>query len=122
MADEKKKLVITIANGGNNELSTVGMTVANAAMSKGMDVAVFLTANGVELSIDGATDLTHVAPFKRLEELIDAFLDAGGTMWACTPCFKHRGLKEEETHEKAIVTGAGPMLEWVASGASTLTF
>lgn len=120
--DKKQQLVITISNGGNSDLSTVGMTVANAALSKGMDVAIFLTSDGVELSVDGATDMTHVQPFKRLEELIDGFLENGGTMWSCTPCFKHRGLKEEDTHDKVIVTGAGPMLEWIANGASTLTF
>lgn len=121
MAD-KKKLVILLAHNANDDKSSVAFTIANAALSKGdTDVAVFLTSDGVELSREGGHDLTHVQPFKKLEELVDNFVEKGGILWACTPCFAHRGMKPEQTVPKTIVTGAGPLLEWIAAGASTIS-
>ena len=53
-----------------------------------MEVAPFLTSDGVELSRDGACDLTQFKPLKSLTELIDNFVQNGGVLWACTPCFQ----------------------------------
>ena len=117
---EQNKLVVVLASNANDDRSSVGFTIANAALSKGMQVAVFLTSDGVELAKDGGCDLTHVQPFKKLDELIDGFLEKGGTVWACSPCYQHRGLEAEKNYEKVIVTGAGPLIEWVQAGAATI--
>src|SRR5678816_4933566 len=98
-----KKLVVIVSFNANSDKATVGFTIANAALSTGMQVAVFLTSDGVELARDGSCNLTHVKPFKPLDELIDSFLEKGGVVWACTPCFQHHGLKEAENYEKVIV-------------------
>lgn len=115
-----KKLVVVLGENANDDKSSVAFTIANAALSTGMQVAVFLTSDGVELARDGGYDLTHVQPFKKLEELVDAFIEKGGIVWACTPCYKHRGLKESENVNKVIVTGAGPLIEWIQAGAATV--
>jgi predicted peroxiredoxin len=117
---EPKKLVVVLGANANDDKSSVAFTIANAALSTGMQVAVFLTSDGVELARDGGYDLTQVQPFKKLEELVDMFIDKGGIVWACTPCYKHRGLKEAENVNKVIVTGAGPLIEWVQAGAATI--
>ncbi len=117
-----KKLVLTLAVNANDDVSTVAFTVANAALSKGFAVGMFLTSDGVELSRYGATEYAHVQPFKKLNELIEGFTANGGTLWACSPCFNHRGLKANETVEGTEVVGASPMLDWIADGATTLTF
>lgn len=117
---EKKKLVVVVTSNANDDKSSVGFTIANAALSTGMDVAVFLTSDGVELAKDGGCDLTQVQPFRKLDELIDGFLEKGGVVWACSPCYQHRGMEQEKNYEKVIVTGAGPLIEWVQAGASTI--
>lgn len=116
------KLVILLSKNANNDVSTVAFTIANAALNKGMDVGVFLTSDGVEISRQGAQDYTHVLPFKKLNELVEGFTANGGTLWSCAPCFNHRGLNAEETIKGTEVVGAGPMLEWIAGGAQTLSF
>ncbi len=118
----KQKLVIVLTKGTNNDVSSVAFTIANAALGKGMDVGIFLTSDGVDLSRENGSEYTHVAPFKTLKELISHFLDNGGTLWACAPCFNHHGLNPEETYDRSDVVGAGPMLEWIADGAQTLSF
>lgn len=119
--DNKNRLVIICTHNNNDDKSSVAFTIANAALSKGMHVAVFLTSDGVELARDGACDKTQVLPFKKLEELIDGFIDKGGVLWACTPCFEHRGLSSEKTVDKTVVTGAGPLIEWIQMGAATIS-
>lgn len=116
-----KKMVILISHNGNDDKATVGFTIANVALSTGMQVDVFLTSDGVEPSRDGACDLTHVKPFKSLTELIEAFVAKGGVVWSRAPCFQPPVLKQEETVDKAIVIGAGPLLDWIAEGAATLS-
>ena len=119
--NDSNKLVLIIGHNANDDKSTVGFTIANAALSAGTDVGIFLTSDGVELSRHGGSDLTHVKPFKPIHELIDAFIENGGTLWSCAPCFQHRGLRVEETVDKCTVTGAGPMLQWVRSGAQVIS-
>ena len=115
-----KKMVLMLASSANDDKSTVAFTIANAALSSGMEVAIFLASDGVELCREGACDYTSVQPFKPAQELIEKFVAGGGVLWSCAPCFQHRGLKVDETVEGALVVGAGPMLEWIAAGASTL--
>ncbi len=117
-----KKLVVTISVNAKDDVSTVAFTVANAALSKGMQVGVFLSSDGVELSREGAYEYTHVAPFKKLNELVDNFAANGGIIWACAPCFNHRALIQDETAAGVEVVGAGPMKDWVVEGAQTLSF
>ncbi|MEO9511078.1 MAG: DsrE family protein [Flavobacteriaceae bacterium] len=117
-----KKLVLTLSVNAKDDVSTVAFTVANAALSKGMEVGIFLTSDGVELSKEGSCDYTHVQPFKKLNELRGVFIANGGILWSCAPCFNHRGLNVEETVEGATVVGAGPMLDWITEGAQTLSF
>lgn len=121
MSEAKKKLVILLAHNANDDKSTVAFTIANASLSTGMEVAVFLTSDGVEISREGGYDLTLVQPFKALSDLVDTFLEKGGIVWACAPCYKHRGLKVEENVSKVVVTGAGPLIEWIQAGAATLS-
>ncbi len=117
---QSKKLVVLISHNGNDDKSSVGFTIANAALTGGFEVGVFLTSDGVELARHGASDMTEARPLKKLAELIDGFVERGGVLWCCSPCFQHRGLKAEETVDRTTVTGAGPMLEWIGQGAATI--
>lgn len=119
---KSSKLIVTLSDNAKDDVSTVAFTVANAALSKGFEVGVFLTSDGVELSRNGGYEFTHVAPFKKLNELVDGFVGNGGVLWACSPCFNHRGLDVAEIVEGSEVVGAGPMLEWIQEGAQTLSF
>lgn len=115
-----EKLVVVITGNAHAERTTVGFTIANAALSAGMQVAVFLTTDGVDNARDGAADMSHVKPFKALDELIEGFLGKGGVVWACAPCFQARALEAEKNYERVVVTGAGPLVEWVQNGAATI--
>ena len=114
------KLVVVITHGSNSDKSSVGFTIANAAKSAGHDVAVFLTSDGVYCAKAGYADMASFKPFKGLDDLVRQFLDAKGTVWACAPCVQHRGLRSEDYLPGVTVTGAGPLVEFLAQGATTL--
>ncbi len=120
--DKAKKFVITLAVNATDDRSTIAFTVANAALAAGRDVGIFLSSDAVELSRAGSCDYTNISPFKPLAELIDAFTNGGGIVWACSPCVQHRSLKDAEMAQGVKVVGAGPMLEWIDEGAATLSF
>jgi predicted peroxiredoxin len=117
-----QKLVIVLTKGINNDVSSVAFTIANSALGKGMEVGIFLTSEAVYLSRENGSEFTHIHPFKNLKELIESYLKNGGTLWTCSPCFNHRGLNAEGTFKGSEVVGAGPMLDWIAEGAQTLSF
>ena len=48
-------------------------------------------------------------------------IEKGGVVGSCSPCFQHRGLETEKVYERLIVTGAGPLIEWIQAGAATLS-
>ena len=74
MSDTNQSLVVALTANANDDVSTVAFTVANAALSKGLNVAIFLSSDGVELAHAGACEYTHVPPFKKLNELIEGFV------------------------------------------------
>jgi len=116
-----QKLVLVLTHNANDDKSTVAFTIANAALSSGMEVGIFLASDGVEMGREGACDYTSVKPFKPAQELVESFVTSGGVLWACSPCVQHRGVSDTEMVDGAAVVGAGPMLEWLAQGATTLS-
>jgi predicted peroxiredoxin len=122
MKNESQKLVVSISHGGENELSTVGFTIANGGLANDQDVSIFLTSNGVDIVRKNAIDTTQVEPFSPLKTLVDNFIEQGGTIWACSPCVKGRGYTDADFIDGVIVTGASPMLEEIGNGAATLSF
>ncbi len=108
MSENSRDLVIMIAHGIDNELSSGGFTIANGGITAGLKVSIFLTSSGVDLVRKGAADATQVHPL--------------GTLWACTPCVKARAYDEDDLIEGIVVTGAAPMHALIKDGAATLTF
>jgi predicted peroxiredoxin len=121
MAEEKRKLVVLISHNANGDKSTVGFTIANAALSGGMDVLVFLVSDGVELGREGASDLAHIRPFRPLGELIDAFVKAGGVVAACGSCLQYRGMTAEHNAPGVQVAGVATLTSWLAAGAAAVS-
>jgi predicted peroxiredoxin len=117
-----RDLVVMIAHGIDDELSSVGFTIANGGMTAGLKVSIFLTSGGVDLARKGAADTTHVQPLEPLADMMKDFLARGGTLWACTPCVKARGYTEDDLIAGVVITGSGSMHALIKEGAATLSF
>ncbi len=122
MSENGRKLVVMISHGIEDELSSVGFTIANGGITSGLNVSIFLTSGGVDLVRKGAADMTHVHPLEPLPDLIKDFMSRGGTLWACTPCVKARAYSEDDLLDGVVISGASVMHELIKEGAATLSF
>ena len=122
MSEQSRELFVVITHSTENELSSVGMTIANGGLTAGLRVSIFLTGGGVDIVRKRAADLTEVKPLSPLKALLDDFLARGGKLYACTPCVRNRGYEDSDLIEGTVVTGASVMHEAIKAGAATLSF
>lgn len=102
--------------------ATVAFVVANAALASDQETVVFLSVDGVHLSQRGYADDVHEEGFAPLAELIGAFGEGGGTIYVCSPCFKKRGLDEENLVTGAKVVGGAKLVEFLSPGAASVSY
>ena len=120
---EKKRLVIVVTSGFNDERSSVAWSVANGGIASDFDVTMFLVSSGVDWVRKGAADAARLNPFDPpVKDMIRTVLDNGGTIMACPPCAKVRGYDQEDFIDGVVLAGSTSMLGVVSEGASTLTF
>lgn len=122
MADKTNEIVVLMTKGPEEELASVGFTIANGGMTAGLDVSIFLTSSAVDIVRRKAADMAHAHPLEPLGDLVKDFLARGGTLWACAPCVKARGYAESDLIDGVVVAGASPMHERIKAGAGTLSF
>jgi predicted peroxiredoxin len=83
---------------------------------------IFLSTEGVRLSQQGYADDIHEEGFAPLQKLMADFVDAGGIIWVCSPCFKKRGLDEKQLVPGATIVGGAKAVEFLTSGAASMTY
>ncbi len=106
----------------NTDKATVGFVVANAAVASDKDTMVFLSIEGVRLSQKGYADDIHESGFAPLKELMDNFAKAGGKIFVCSPCFKKRGLAENNLVAGATIVGGAKLVEFLSNGAPSVSY
>lgn len=120
---EKKKLVIVITHGLDDERASVAWSIANGGINSGLDVTIFLTSSAVDWARKGAADAVHLNPMDpSMKEMIQKVRDSGCTILVCPPCAKVRGYSQEDLIEGVVITGSGAMHELIKQGAATLSF
>lgn len=120
---DKKKLVIVISRGFDDERASVAWSIANGGIKSGLDVTVFLVSSGVDWARKGAGQGAHLNPFDpSMDDMIQAVRSSGSTIMVCPPCGKARGLTEDDFMDGVVVTGSGAMHELIKEGAATLSF
>ena len=102
--------------------ATVAFVVATAAVASGKETMVFLSTEGVRLAIAGAADAIHEEGFQPLKDLIAGFVEAGGTILVCSPCFKKRGLDSGKLIPGAAIVGGARLVEFLSQGAPCVSY
>lgn len=122
MSKQTQDLIIVMTKGIYDELSSVGLTLANGAMTAEMSVGLFLTSSAIDLVRRNGVDYTQVHPMEALRDLLHDFIDRGGKVWACPPCTHARGYDENSLIDGVEIMGARVIFERIKNGAATLTF
>jgi predicted peroxiredoxin len=120
---EKKKLVILITRGFDDERSSVAWSIANGGVKSGLDVTVFLASAGVDWVRKGAADAAHLNPLDPpMKEMIMDVMASGSTIMVCPPCAEVRGYTQKDLIDGVVITGSLAMHEIIKQGAATLSF
>lgn len=123
MSADKKKLVVLIACGLEDERMSVAWSIANGGIKSGLDVTIFLTSSAVDCVRKGAADQVHLNPLDpTVGEMIQNLRSQGGSIFVCPPCAKVRGYTEKDLLDGVVVTGSGAIHELIKQGAATLSF
>jgi len=119
---EKKKLVIVVSNGFDNERSSVAWSIANGGIASNMEVTIFLVAAGIDWARKSSTAAARLNPLDPpIKDMIQAVLDNGGKILACPPCVKVRGYEQADLLDGVVLAGSVAMLEIASQNAITLS-
>ncbi|WP_250518403.1 DsrE family protein [Caballeronia sp. ATUFL_M1_KS5A] len=117
------KFVISLTRAAEDaDRATVAFVVANAAVASDKDVVVFLNVEGTRLSQAGYADAIHEPGFAPLKDLIAGFIDAGGKVFVCSPCFKKRSLDESRLIPGATIVGGAALVEFMGEHCPSLSY
>ena len=117
------KLLINCTHGREDaERATLSFVVGNVAASADQEVIVLLTIDGVWNATRGYSDDICKEGFQPLREVMQSFVNNGGQIWACGACAKPRGITDAELVDGARIVTAASVVEYLASGAATLSF
>jgi predicted peroxiredoxin len=120
---EKKKLVIVITRGLDDERSSVAWSIANGAIKTGLDLTIFLTSSAIDWVRKGAADHVRLNPMDPpMIEMIQFVRDSNCKILVCPPCAEVRGYQADDLLDGVIITGSGAMHELIKDGAATLSF
>ncbi len=106
----------------NPDKATVAFVVANAAVASEKETMVFLSTEGVRLSQRGYADDIHEEGFAPLKELMHNFVNAGGKLYVCSPCFKRRKLEEGNLIAGGVIVGGAKLVEFLGDGTPCVTY
>lgn len=123
MSTEKKKMVIVITQGHDNERSSVAWSIANGALNAGLELTIFLVSNGVDWVRKGAAERARPNPEDpTIKEMMQKVIDSGSSICVCPPCAKVRNYGAEDLIDGVKIVGSIAIHEQVLQGAATLSF
>ena len=117
------KFVVSLTSAKDNtDKATVAFVVANAAVASDKKTLVFLSIEGTRLSQKGYADDIHEEGFAALKDLMKNFVEAGGEIYVCSPCFKKRALDENSLVPGAVIVGGAKLVEFMGEGAPSVSY
>ncbi len=117
------KLMINCTHGKEDaERATLPFVMGNVAASADQEVVVLLTIEGVRVATQGYADEICKEGFQPLKDVLQSFIANGGKVWACGACAKPRGIGPADLIAGAQIVTAANVVEWLATGASSISF
>ena len=121
--ENRRKLVVVISQGPDNERASVAWSMANGGLNAGLDVSVFLVSSGVEWARKGVAERAHLNPLDpSLKDMIQNVINAGAPIGVCPPCIKVRGIEESDLIDGVEVKGSIAVHGPISEGAAVLNF
>lgn len=121
--ETKKKMVIVISQGLDNERSSVAWSIANGAINSGLELSVFLVSSGVDWVRKGAAERARPNPEDpTMKDMVQKVIDSGCQIGLCPPCTTVRGYEKDDLVDGVTIIGSAFIHERVKEGAAVLSF
>jgi predicted peroxiredoxin len=117
------KVLVNVTHAKDDpERAILPFIVGNVGATADQETKILLTIDGVWLATKGYADGVQQEGFPPLKETLEAFVRNGGEIWACSACTNPRGITQEDLVDGAKIVTAANVVEYIALGASTLSF
>ncbi len=118
-----EKPVIMCTHGPEDpERATIPFVLATAAQASDVEVELGLQATGVLVVTKGQIEHLCAPGFPPLRDLVEAYVEAGGKMYACGPCLNARQFKAEDLIEGASIINAAAFVKKITEATSVLVY
>jgi len=124
MAEEKKEKIVIFGTHGpeDPERASLPFVIGNAALVMEVEVTVMLQGTAVLLAKSGCYEHVFAAGLPPLKDLVDAFLQQGGTLLICTPCINERKITKGMLLEGALPVKAARAVMEVLAATSVMSY
>jgi len=119
--NNKPTYFYTLTGFNDPDQVAVPIVLANAALAMGMEVILWTTLEGVNLSKKGAVDNMVSPSFSPIKDLLNQFIEAGGRIGVCPACAKTHGVTDDNLVDNGVWMGAAAVQE-ALQNRNTMTF
>ena len=117
------KVLINCTHGKEDpERAILPFIVGNVGATADQETKILLTIDGVWLATKGYAEGIQQEGFPPLKETLESFVANGGEIWACSACTNPRGITQNDLIDGATIITAANVVEYLISGASSLSF
>jgi predicted peroxiredoxin len=118
----KKKLVVLISKGLDDERASVAWSIANGGIKTGLDVNIFLVSSGVDWVRKGAAENVHLNPKDpTMKSMIGTVVENNCRILVCLPCSAVRGYTEEDLIDEVEMVTSVALHQLILEGAETIS-
>jgi predicted peroxiredoxin len=121
--EQTEKIVVIATHGAEDpERASLPFVMANAALAMDVQAVVILQGTAVTAAKKGCYEHVFAPGLPPLKELVDSFIQMGGTLLICTPCINERKITKEMLVEKAQPIKAARVVTEVLEAKATLNY
>jgi len=124
MSEEKTEKIVIFGTHGpeDPERASLPFVIGNAALVMETPVTVFLQGTAVLIAKKGCYEHVFAAGLPSLKELMDSFIEQGGTLLVCTPCIQERQITPDMLIDTAKPVKAGRAVMEILESKATMTY
>ncbi len=118
-----EKIVVIATHGGEDpERASLPFVLANAALAMDTNAVVILQGTAVTLAKKGCYEHVFAAGLPSLKDLVDSFIELGGTILICSPCIQERQITPDMLVETVKPIKAARVVMELLDADVTLTY
>ncbi|MBT3217885.1 MAG: hypothetical protein HN348_02230 [Proteobacteria bacterium] len=115
---DKMLIILTTGTEDRGNRATLAFSMGVAAQISGVETTIYMTMGGTVWSHGQAINKVHIDGFDSLATYIDQFVDLGGQMLVCSPCYDfYCSIAQAPLREGAELSGLTTVVDLALSGS-----